>query len=162
MKRWNFGWSLLLAAAWASAGAPLARAQDTNDVTLDALVAEALEKNPELRFYEAEMAAAKAGRKTAGRLAQPEFSGSVGQKSVHDTGAEGVAWSVSVVQPFEWPGRIGLRKAIANHDIELAGLGYERFKLARGRRAHAGLRTVRRAGESHRCHGSGRTVQGIA
>jgi cobalt-zinc-cadmium efflux system outer membrane protein len=37
---------------------------------------------------------------------------------------------VSVVQPFEWPGRIGLRKAIANHDIELAQLGYERFKIA--------------------------------
>jgi cobalt-zinc-cadmium efflux system outer membrane protein len=37
---------------------------------------------------------------------------------------------VSVVQPFEWPGRIGLRKAIANHDIELAQLGYERFKVA--------------------------------
>jgi cobalt-zinc-cadmium efflux system outer membrane protein len=37
---------------------------------------------------------------------------------------------VSVMQPFEWPGRIGLRKAIANHDIELAQLGYERFKIA--------------------------------
>jgi cobalt-zinc-cadmium efflux system outer membrane protein len=44
--------------------------------------------------------------------------------------AEGVAWSASVVQPFEWPGRIGLRKSIANRDIELAQLGYERFKLA--------------------------------
>jgi outer membrane protein, heavy metal efflux system len=37
---------------------------------------------------------------------------------------------VSVVQPFEWPGRIGLRKAIANRDIELAKLGYERFRFA--------------------------------
>jgi cobalt-zinc-cadmium efflux system outer membrane protein len=44
--------------------------------------------------------------------------------------AEGVAWSVSVAQPFEWPGRLGLRKAIANRDIELAQLGYERFKVA--------------------------------
>ena len=26
------------------------------------------------------------------------------------------------MQPFEWPGRLGLRKAIANHDIELADL----------------------------------------
>jgi cobalt-zinc-cadmium efflux system outer membrane protein len=43
---------------------------------------------------------------------------------------EGVAWSVSVVQPFEWPGRLGLRKAIANRDIELAELGYARFKIA--------------------------------
>lgn len=100
--------------------------------TLDALVAEALEKNPELKFYDAEIAAAKAGRRTAGLLANPELSGGVGQKRVTGGGlsAEGVAWSVSVVQPLEWPGRIGLRKAIANHDIELAHLGYERFKIA--------------------------------
>ena len=120
--------------------APIARGQETPPVnlstnaslTLDALVAEALEKNLELKFYEAEIAAAKAGRKTAGLLANPELSGGVGQKTVRGSGfsAEGVAWSVSVMQPFEWPGRIGLRKAIANHDIELATLGYERFKVA--------------------------------
>jgi cobalt-zinc-cadmium efflux system outer membrane protein len=100
--------------------------------SLDALVAEALEKNPELKFYDAEITAARAGRKTAGLLGNPELSGGVGQKRVTGGGlfAEGVAWSVSVVQPFEWPGRIGLRKAIANHDIELAQLGYERFKIA--------------------------------
>src|SRR5437867_2607246 len=44
----------------------------TNQVTLDELVKEALEKNPELKFYETEIAAAKAGRKTAGALANPE------------------------------------------------------------------------------------------
>ena len=121
---------------------PLGRAQEasptnsaasaTVSLTLDALVAEALEKNPELKFYEAEIAAAKGGRKTAGAWANPELSGGVGQKRVTGGGlsAEGVAWSASIVQPFEWPGRIGLRKAIANRDIELATLGYERFKLA--------------------------------
>ncbi len=119
---------------------PVARGQETAPVnvatnvshTLDALVGEALEKNPELRFYQAEIAAARGGRKTAGLLANPELSGGVGHKSVHGGGlsAEGVAWSVSVVQPFEWPGRIGLRKAIANRDIELAELGYARFKVA--------------------------------
>jgi cobalt-zinc-cadmium efflux system outer membrane protein len=101
-------------------------------LTLPALVAESLEKNPELKFYDAEIAAAKAGRKTAGRLANPQLSGDVGRNAQKFGGlsAEGVAWSVSVAQPFEWPGRIGLRKAIANHDIELAQLGYERFKIA--------------------------------
>jgi cobalt-zinc-cadmium efflux system outer membrane protein len=104
----------------------------TNQVMLDDLVNEALQKNPELRFYEAEIQAAKAGRKTAGLLANPEVGGSVGQKTARGGGlsAEGVAWSVSVVQPFEWPGRLGLRKAIANRDIELAQLGSERFKVA--------------------------------
>ena len=127
--------------------APVARGQETAPAnvstnvsrTLDALVVEALEKNPELKFYEAEIAAAKGGRKTAGLFANPELSGGVGQKTVRGGGfsAEGVAWSVSVVQPFEWPGRIGLRKAIANHDIELATLGYERFKVALAGRVRA-------------------------
>lgn len=104
----------------------------TNTATLDALVAETLERNPELKFYEAEIAAAKGGRKTAGLLPNPEFSGGVGNKTVRGGGlsAEGIAWSVSVVQPFEWPGRIGLRKAIANRDVELAELGNARFKVA--------------------------------
>ena len=98
----------------------------------DALVAETLARNPELKFYEAEISAAKGGRKTDGLLANPELSGGVGQKTVRGGGvsAEGVAWSVSVLQPFEWPGRLGLRKAIANRDIELAELGYQRFKIA--------------------------------
>ena len=108
-------------------------------ITLDSLVSEALEKNPELQFYEAELAAARAGRKTAGLPANPEVSGGVGQKTVRGGGvsAEGVAWSVSVVQPFEWPGRIGLRKAIANRDVELAELGFARFKLALAGRVRA-------------------------
>lgn len=107
-------------------------APDVPALMLDMLVAEALEKNPELKFYEAEIAAAKGGRKTAGQWPNPEVSGSMGQKSVRGSGlsAEGLAWSASVVQPFEWPGRIGLRKSIANRDIELAELGYERFKVA--------------------------------
>lgn len=137
MKRILFG-SLVLIAALGGA----ARGAETNDVprastatnsaTLDALVAETLERNPELKFYEAEIAAAKGGRKTAGMFANPELNGSVGNKNVSGGGAsgDGVAWSVSAMQPFEWPGRLGLRKAIANRDIELAQLGYARFKVA--------------------------------
>jgi cobalt-zinc-cadmium efflux system outer membrane protein len=106
----------------------------TNGVTIEMLVAEALERNPELNFYRAELAAARAGRRAAGLWSNPEVSGSVGYKTSREraTGlnAEGVAWSVSVAQPFEWPGRIGLRKAIANRDVELAEIGLERFKSA--------------------------------
>jgi outer membrane protein, heavy metal efflux system len=136
MKQIFFG-SLVLIAALGGA----ARGAETNDLTmvstvtnsatLGSLVAEALERNPELKFYEAEIAAAKGGRKTAGVFANPELNGSVGNKNVSGGGAngDGVAWSVSAMQPFEWPGRLGLRKAIANRDIELAQLGYERFKV---------------------------------
>jgi cobalt-zinc-cadmium efflux system outer membrane protein len=106
----------------------------TNGITIETLVAEAQEKNPELNFYKAELAVAKAGRKAAGLWSNPEMSGSVGYKTSRERAsglnAEGVAWSVSVAQPFDWPGRIGLRKAIANRDVELAGMGLERFRLA--------------------------------
>ena len=57
-----------------------ANSQQTNatpgstSLSLEALVAEALKKNPELKFFEAELAAAKAGRKTAGSFANPEVS----------------------------------------------------------------------------------------
>jgi len=138
MKRLHCSVPPVLTAALVGAMMLTAKSQESNStsaaagLSLDALVAEALAKNPELKFYEAEITAAKAGRKTAGLFANPELSSGVGQKTVRGGGlsAEGVAWSVSVVQPFEWPGRIGLRKAIANRDIELAALGYDRFKLA--------------------------------
>lgn len=104
----------------------------TNTMALDALVAEALEKNPELKFYEAEIAAARAGARNAGRLAAPEVEASFGHKSARDNAnrfrGEGAAWSVALKQPIEWPGRLSLRKAIANRDIELAELGLAHFR----------------------------------
>ena len=50
--------------------------------TLDALVADVVEHNPELNFYRAEIAAAKGERRTAGAWANPEVSTTVGQKKV--------------------------------------------------------------------------------
>jgi cobalt-zinc-cadmium efflux system outer membrane protein len=136
MKRVLIG-SLWVLAALGSGAADVVTNEPvaaTNVVALDALVTEALAENPEVNFYKAEIAAAKAGRKSAGLWSNPELSGSAGYKNSRErsTGlsAEGVAWSVSLVQPFEWPGRIGLRKAIANRDVELAELGVERFRTA--------------------------------
>jgi len=107
---------------------------ETNSVTIETLVTESLERNPELNFYRAEVTAAKAGRKAAGLWPNPELTASVGQKTSRERGrgmsAEGIAWSVSVIQPFEWPGRLGLRKAIANRDLQLAELGLGRFRVA--------------------------------
>jgi cobalt-zinc-cadmium efflux system outer membrane protein len=133
MKRSLFCSYLLMialgtAATEVSAAEPAAAS--TNEVSLEVLVLEALERNPELKFYQAEIAAAKAERKTAAFLANPELSGSLGQKRISSgsLSSEGAAWSVSHMQPFEWPGRIGLRKEIANHQIKLAELGYSQFK----------------------------------
>jgi outer membrane protein, heavy metal efflux system len=100
-------------------------------LTLDALVTQALAENPELKFYEAEVAAAKGERKTAGTRANPEFSGEIGRKRVRgDFAAEGTAWALSLQQTFEWPGRIALRKSIADRSIDLAEAGLAQFRAA--------------------------------
>nr|AEH26517.1 outer membrane efflux protein [uncultured Acidobacteria bacterium A11] len=118
--------SLLIAAVLTTARA----ADKPTAVSISELVAKTLAANPEIRFYEAEIAAAKAGRATAGRLSNPELKLDLGQKRVRgdDARSEGLAYSVALAQPIEWPGRLGLRKAIANRDIALAELGLERFR----------------------------------
>ncbi len=99
-------------------------------ITIDGLVTQALAANPELKFYQAEIAVAKAGRKIAGKFANPELDLDLGHKRVSgsDAKAEGIAYSVTLAQPIEWPGRLGLRKAIADRDIALAELGLEQFR----------------------------------
>src|SRR5215210_3425138 len=108
-------------------------------ISLDALVSETVARNPELKFYEAEIAAARGERMTAGEWANPELSGELGNKRVRDLGGnkigDGPVWSVSLSQTFEFPGRVSLRKAIANRQIELAQLGLEQFRAALAMRA---------------------------
>lgn len=107
--------------------------------SIDALVADTVASNPELKFYEAEIAAARAGRKSAGLLDGPALGADIGRKSAKTLGGvalgDGPAWAVSVTQTFEWPGRLNLRKSIANSDVELAELGLERFRAALAARA---------------------------
>ncbi|MCX8108826.1 MAG: TolC family protein, partial [Verrucomicrobiae bacterium] len=108
-------------------------------LTVDALVAEVIQKNLELDFYRAELAAAKGARRSAGEWQNPEVTASLGSKRVWERHGpplgDGVAWSASVAQPIEWPGRIALRKAIANKQIELAEIGLEQFQATIAARA---------------------------
>ncbi len=99
-------------------------------LSIDGLVTQTLARNPEIKLYEAEIAVAKAGRSTAGKFANPQLDLDLGHKRVSggDAKAEGVAYSVTLAQPIEWRGRIGLRKAIADRDIALAELGLKRFR----------------------------------
>lgn len=103
-----------------------------DSVSVDALITEVLQKNPELNFYQAEIDAAKGFRTTAGSWANPELGGSLGQKRVWSDEGEltgkGRAGELSITQQFEWPGRIGLRKAITDRDVELAKVGLEQFR----------------------------------
>ncbi len=117
----------------------VAQGQPAEAVPLTTLVGEIVSNNPERKFYEEEIAAAKAGARIASRLNDPELSLDLGQKRLRDsTGAkigDGTVWSVSVTQTFEWPGRLSLRKAIANRQVELAELGVARFENALTARA---------------------------
>lgn len=116
-------------------------AESPAPVSLAAIVGEISANHPELNFYAAEISAAKSGVRTASAWKDPELSFDLGHKRVRNaSGAslgDGVAWSVSVTQTFEWPGRLALRKAIANRDVELAELGLARFQNALTNRAAA-------------------------
>jgi len=110
----------------------------TDTLTLEALVAKILANNPELNFYKAEIAAAKGERQTAVAWTNPELAGTAGGKrTTAGVSGEGLAWSVSVKQTFQWPGRISLRKAIANRQVHLAELGYDQFRKALEARARS-------------------------
>jgi outer membrane protein, heavy metal efflux system len=101
--------------------------------TPEALVKQALQRNPELNFFVAEIAAAKGAVRSAGTIRNPEFSSEVGYKNSRDNsggaGGDGTILALSFSQTFEYPGRIALRKAIANHDVELAELHLQQFRL---------------------------------
>jgi outer membrane protein, heavy metal efflux system len=105
-----------------------------SETTIDALVAEALARNPELNFYVAATAGARGERRAAAQWAYPDLSTNLGGKHVNDLDGNsigtGPAWSFSVTERFEYPGRIALRKAIADRQIALAELGLANFRIA--------------------------------
>jgi len=118
-------------------GVAPARAENSsvapNHTTPAALVRQALANNPELKFYAAEIAAAKGTLKTAGTMRNPELNTEAGYKNTRDNSGgpsgQGATWSVSVNQTFEYPGRIALRKAIAKGDVNLAEIHLQQFRL---------------------------------
>lgn len=130
--------TLFFTAALLAGMPPLLTAGETA-VTSSDLVAEALKKNPEISFYEAEIAAARGGRQSAGQLANPELSTEIGGMSLAQQ-KDGLVWRAQILQVFDFPGRMSLRKAIADRDIELAELGLQQFRsqLANEVRARAG------------------------
>ncbi len=108
-------------------------------MSIDALVAQIVADNPELQFYREALVAARGERRGLRSLPDPELSLELGRKRVREPAsslaAEGTAWSVSVTQTFEWPGRHRLRKAMANGEVQLAELGLARFEAALAARA---------------------------
>ena len=94
--------------------APSSQAAEAPTGTIDALVAEAMASNPELSYYEAELAALKSGKKRAATPAE-------------------------IPQPLDFPSRETLRRSILDRDADLAKLALAefRFVLAATVRLHA-------------------------
>jgi outer membrane protein, heavy metal efflux system len=101
--------------------------------TPEALVKQALQRNPELNFFVAEIGAARGAVRTAGTIRNPELSSEFGYKNSRanagGSSGDGAIVALSFSQTLEYPGRIALRKAIANHDLQLAELHLQQFRL---------------------------------
>jgi cobalt-zinc-cadmium efflux system outer membrane protein len=102
--------------------------------SITSLIEEAYQKNPNVHFYEQEIAAARGDRRTAGTWPNPDLSGQIGGKIYNSLGGQylgtGPVWTVSLTQTFEFPGRATLRQAIADKQIALARIGLEQFRLS--------------------------------
>jgi cobalt-zinc-cadmium efflux system outer membrane protein len=109
------------------------------EVSVEGVVAGVIAANPELKAYDAALAAAREESRVAGRLAHPTVGVEAGQIRSYNLdrslAGEGAVWTATIQQTFEWPGRMSLRKAIANQDVELATIGLGRFRQALGGRA---------------------------
>ena len=101
--------------------------------TVEQLTIEALRNNPELRSFEYGIAAAKGAVRTAATARNPELNTQAGYKNSRDNSGgasgDGPTWAIALSQTFEYPGRIALRKAIANHDVDVAELQLQQFRL---------------------------------
>ena len=97
------------------------------------LVKQALQRNPELNFFVADITAARGAVRTSGTIRNPELTTETGYKNSREksggTTGDGAVLALSISQTIEYPGRIALRKAIANHDLILAELHLEQFRL---------------------------------
>jgi len=101
--------------------------------TPESLVEEALARNPEIRLYQSKIDAARGELKSAAAWKNPSLQLQGGHRQVEpDAGsmALGTVVAGSLCQPFEFPGKASLRKAMARGDIELAELGLAQFRLA--------------------------------
>jgi cobalt-zinc-cadmium efflux system outer membrane protein len=100
--------------------------------TLSSLTAEALRSNPELRSFEAAVASAKGGVRTARAHANPELSVAPGIRRTTEGGGEEESFhgNFELSQLFEFPGKRALKIAIAEKNVALQQLALEGFRFA--------------------------------
>jgi cobalt-zinc-cadmium efflux system outer membrane protein len=100
--------------------------------TLDSLTSKALQNNPELRSFEAAVAGAKGGVRTARVYANPELSVAPGVRRTTDPGGSQSDFhgNFELSQLFQFPGKRALKIAIAEKNVALQQLALEGFRFA--------------------------------
>jgi Outer membrane protein len=100
--------------------------------TPEALVKQALQRNPELNFFVAEIAAAKGAVRTAGTFRNPELSSEVGYKNSRDNSGGPAAMARSWLSHSAKPSSIPVELRYAKRlqiTIALAELHLQQFRL---------------------------------
>lgn len=100
--------------------------------TLESLTADALRNNPELRSFEAGVASARGGVRTARVYANPELSIAPGVKHITDPSARLSEFhgNFELSQLFEFPGKRALKIAIAEKNVATQQLALDGFRFA--------------------------------
>ncbi len=134
--------AILIASALAAPAFSQGQAPSITGISLDGLVQDVVAQNPERQFYLRQLATAGIERQAAGRWADPEAVVEFGQRRANDPVSgellgDGATFAVSIVQPIEFGGRIALRRAIAERQIELARMGMQQFDATLAARVRA-------------------------
>jgi cobalt-zinc-cadmium efflux system outer membrane protein len=113
--------------------APIASGSDGQSatVTLTQLIAEAQEKNPEIRALSAGVAAARGEVTTAETWDNPELGVAPGVRKTQPAGGPSTSEFHGVFelkQTVEFPGKRSLRRALAEKDVELRQLALTAFR----------------------------------
>jgi len=119
---------------------PMVASAQSTGISLDRLAQDVIANNPERQFYQRQIETAGIERSAAGRWADPEAVVEFGQRQASDrmsgaTLGEGTTYAVSIVQPIEFGGRIALRRAIAERQVDLAKMGLQQFDATLAARA---------------------------
>lgn len=136
------GW-ITLPATLVVAGPLVAQAPAGIATSLDRLAEDIVANNPERRFYRQQIETAVIERQAAGRWADPEAVVEFGERRITSPGpglpggGDATAYAASIVQPIEFGGRIALRRAIAERQIELARIGLQQFDATLAARARS-------------------------
>jgi outer membrane protein, heavy metal efflux system len=139
---------LALVAVPARAASPAPPAVPT-DAALAALIEEALAGRPELRAADARVRAERERAAQADALPDPVLSLGIqndGFGEIMIGEMETSFWQVMVSQTFPWPGKRGLRGAVADLSVRAVGADAERARLsieAEVRRAYVDLQLAR-------------------